>query len=87
MKIANDNLKEKVLYKFRSIAKDCSDPNKPDPKKLHYIERIFSHNELYFPSPVELNDPLECRPLFVSGCFNDAYSDPFRTPIPIHSGQ
>lgn len=71
MRIAKTYLKDKRLYKFRSIAKDCKDPSKPDPKKLHYIERIFSQNELYFPSPIELNDPLECRPLFICGCFND----------------
>jgi hypothetical protein len=69
--LARDNLKDKRIYKFRSIPKDSSDPTKQDPKKLHYIERIFTHNELYFPSPLELNDPLECRPLFVVGDLSD----------------
>jgi len=63
MNLAIENLKEKILYKFRCIEKNSSDPEKPNEKKLHYIERIFSHNELYFPNPVNLNDPLECRPL------------------------
>lgn len=71
MILANNVLEDKRLYKFRSIIKDSSDPKKPDPEKWHYIERIFMHYELYFPSPIELNDPLECRPLFVAGCFND----------------
>ena len=64
MILAREYIQTKQLYKFRSIPKDSSDPKKPDPKKLHsYIERIFLHNELYFPSPIELNDPLDCRPL------------------------
>jgi len=67
MILAKSHLEEKKLYKFRCIQKDSADATKPDPNKLHYIERIFSHNELYFPSPVELNDPLECRPLFTVG--------------------
>ncbi|MGC2691403.1 MAG: DUF2971 domain-containing protein [Desulfobaccales bacterium] len=68
---AIDYLKDKTLYKFRSIPKDSSDPTKPDHKKIHYIERIFTHNELYFPSPIDLNDPLECRPLFLVGDLSD----------------
>ena len=67
MILAKSHLEEKKLYRFRCIQKDSADATKPDPNKLHYIERIFSHNELYFPSPVELNDPLECRPLFTVG--------------------
>jgi hypothetical protein len=71
MILAIDYLQDKKIYKFRSIPKDSSDPTKPDPNKFHYIERIFTHNELYFPSPLELNDPLECRPLFVVGDLSD----------------
>jgi len=71
MILAREQLEEKRLYKFRFIPKDSSDPIKPDPNKLHYIERIFSHNELYFPSPIELNDPLECRPRFTVGDLSD----------------
>lgn len=73
MKFAKDVLEEKYLYKFRSIAKDSSDSTKPDEMKLSYIERIFTHNELYFPSPVNLNDPLECRPLIKVGDLSDKY--------------
>lgn len=71
MILAIDYLQDKKIYKFRSIPKDSSDPTKPDPNKIHYVERIFTHNELYFPSPLELNDPLECRPLFVVGDLSD----------------
>ena len=72
MILAREYIQTKQLYKFRSIPKDSSDPKKPDPKKLHsYIERIFLHNELYFPSPIELNDPLDCRPLLTVGDLAD----------------
>jgi len=67
MILAREYLEEKRLYKFRWIQKDSNDPTKPDENKLNYIKRIFSHNELYFPGPIELNDPLECRPLFTVG--------------------
>ena len=71
MYFAKDILEEKYLYKFREIAKEPSDQTKPDKKKLYYIERIFTHNELYFPSPIDLNDPLECRPLVTLGDISD----------------
>lgn len=71
MDLAKDILEEKYLYKFRSIAKDSSDQAKPDSEKIHYIERIFTHSELYFPSPIDLNDPLECRPLVTLGDLSD----------------
>ena len=71
MILAREYLQEKQLYKFRSIPKDSTDKTKPDSNKLHYIERIFTHNELYFPSPIELNDPLECRPLVTVGDLTD----------------
>ncbi len=41
------------IYKFRSF-----DPERPD-----RLARIFTHHELYFPKPAELNDPFECRPI------------------------
>lgn len=71
MKLAIDALEKKKLYKFRAIARDPNDPDKPDPNKLHYIERIFTHNELYFSSPVELNDPFESRPKITVRDFQD----------------
>ena len=78
MIFAKEHLEEKRLYKFRFIQKDSTDPTIPDPNKLHYIERIFSHNELYFPSPIDLNDPLECRPKFTVGDLSDQeYKDKY----------
>ncbi len=40
-----------VLYKYRAI----------DENNLHYTERIFTHNELYFPSKNAFNDPFDCK--------------------------
>ena len=78
MILAKEHLEEKILYKFRCIQKDSTDPTIPDPNKLHYIARIFSHNELFFPSPIELNDPLECRPKFTVGDLaNHEYKNKF----------
>jgi len=78
MIFANEQLEEKKLYKFRFIQKGTTDTTRPDPNKLHYIERIFSHNELYFPSPIELNDPLECRPNYTVGDLSDReYKDKY----------
>ncbi len=71
MILAREYLEEKRLYKFRWIQKDSNDPTQPDENKLNYIERIFSHNELHFPSPIALNDPLECRPLLTVGDLSD----------------
>lgn len=71
MNIAKETLKEKYLYKFRNIIKDSYEQTKPDEKKLSFIERIFTHNELYFPSPISLNDPLECRPYIKVGNLSD----------------
>lgn len=71
MELAKDILEEKYLYKFRNIPKESSDQDKPDKKIFHYIERIFTHNELYFPSPIALNDPLECRPIVTLGDLSD----------------
>jgi len=41
------------LYKFRALTQSS----------LAFVSRIFTHCELYLPSPPELNDPWECRPL------------------------
>ncbi len=71
MNTAKEILEEKYLYKFRHIVKDSSDHTKPDIKKLGFIKRIFTHNELYFPSPISLNDPLECRPYIQVGDLSD----------------
>jgi hypothetical protein len=40
------------LFKYKSLDKDS----------IEYTERVFTHNELYFPKPSELNDPFECKP-------------------------
>lgn len=52
--VARQALKQddRKLYKFRSFY-----PHNPE-----YISRIFTHHELYFPSPSQLNDPFECKP-------------------------
>lgn len=71
MASARTLLDSKRLYKFRYIKKDPSDPKIPDASKLRYIERIFTHYELHFPSPIDLNDPLECKPLFTIGDLSD----------------
>lgn len=47
----------KKLYKYRVFDKDDSD----------YVKRIFTHKELYIPSPSQLNDPFECKPRFIIG--------------------
>jgi len=70
-KLAKDYLEEKFLYKYRFIEKDNSNQSKPDNQKLKYIENIFTKNELFFPSPLMFNDPLECRPSFFVGDMSD----------------
>lgn len=40
------------LYKFRSTASN----------DWPYVERIFTHNELYFAKPSQFNDPFDCYP-------------------------
>lgn len=71
MNTARTTLENKFLYKFRNIKKDPNDPSKPDASKLDFIKRIFTHNELHFPAPLDLNDPLDCRPSFVVGDLTD----------------
>ncbi|NSL57033.1 DUF2971 domain-containing protein [Uliginosibacterium aquaticum] len=45
------------LYRYRSL--DSLDPVTKEP----IVQRIILHGEHYFPSPRQLNDPFECRPL------------------------
>jgi len=54
MELAINSLDEKKLYKFRSI----------DRIYRCRTSRIFTHNELYFASPSQLNDPWESQPQF-----------------------
>lgn len=46
-------LRQEFLYKYREF------DNKN--KNMEWIQRIFTHNELYFPSPQQFNDPFDCR--------------------------
>jgi len=41
-----------ALYKYRDFSGDNS----------KYVERIFTHNEVYFSKPIDFNDPFDCRP-------------------------
>jgi hypothetical protein len=43
-----------VLYKYRDLSG----------KDVKYVERIFTHNEVYFSKPLNFNDPFDCRPKF-----------------------
>ena len=61
MELAIDTLPEKRLYRFRSI----------DHERLERSSRIFTHNELYFASPTQLNDPWEAKPHIVIGDLSD----------------
>lgn len=52
----NDKLLKEVLpykceflYKYRKM-------------KSKNLDRTFTHNEIYFPSPLSFNDPFDCRP-------------------------
>ena len=57
LELAFDTLPEKRLYRFRSL----------DQERLERSSRIFTHNELYFASPTQLNDPWESKPHIVVG--------------------
>ncbi len=57
LELAIDTLPEKRLYRFRSI----------DHERLERSSRIFTHSELYFASPTQLNDPWEAKPHIVIG--------------------
>ncbi len=61
MELAIDTLPEKRLYRFRSV----------DHERLERSSRIFTHDELYFASPTQLNDPWEAKPHIVVGDLSD----------------
>jgi len=42
------------LYKYRDLYQD----------RLKYVERIFTHQEVYFSRPLDFNDPFDCLPKF-----------------------
>ena len=44
------------LYKYRSLSSN---------EELERVGRIFTAHEVYFAAPDTLNDPLDCRPLFI----------------------
>lgn len=41
------------LYKYRSLSG----------RSAEFVERLLLHNELYFPRPLEFNDPFDCYPV------------------------
>ena len=43
-----------ILYKYRDLRED----------NIKYVERIFTHQELYFSKPLDFNDPFDCQPKF-----------------------
>jgi len=71
MNTARTVLENKLLYKFRHIKKDPKEPSKADVSSLNFIQRIFTHHELHLPCPLDLNDPLDCRPSFAVGDLSD----------------
>lgn len=46
----------KELYKFRSLANDT---------ELSRLEEILVDNLIYWPSPVQFNDPFDCFPSYL----------------------
>lgn len=48
---ANEVSEPEFLYKYRAL----------NSQNQKWIERLFTHNELYFPSPAQFNDPFDCR--------------------------
>lgn len=70
MELAINILGEKRLYRFRSI----------DHNKLEQTSRIFTHSELYFASPTQLNDPWESKPhIFVGDLSEPGYKNKYIT--------
>lgn len=67
----SSELADKCLYKYRSMPRLNRDPRKYDEHALSYVRDIFLKQELYFPSPIDLNDPHECRPFFQVADFDD----------------
>jgi hypothetical protein len=49
------------LYRYLRFYRRGSQLTDWEDKRL---KRIFTHNELYFVSPLKLNDPFDCNPLF-----------------------
>lgn len=49
-----------LLYRYRPLPDD-SLPAEEYNKLLEREKRIFTHRELYFPSPAKFNDPFDCR--------------------------
>ncbi len=50
----NEEYDVDVLYKYRDISG----------KNAKYVERIFTHGEVYLSKPLDFNDPFDCRPKF-----------------------
>jgi hypothetical protein len=46
----------KKLYKYRSMASE---------QEIDWLEEVFRDRKIYFPSPIQLNDPFECRPQII----------------------
>ena len=70
IELAIYTLPEKRLYRFRSV----------DHERLERSSRIFTHSELYFASPMQLNDPWESKPHIVVGDLSaPAYREKFVT--------
>lgn len=57
IELAINTLPDRRLYRFRSVNRE----------RLERSSRIFTHNELYFASPVQLNDPWESKPHIAIG--------------------
>lgn len=53
------------LYKYRSLAGPSA----------AFVERIFTHNELYFPKPSEFNDPFDCSPTATLDATDEQFAD------------
>lgn len=52
------------LYKYGCIEDQI-------PEKLERAEHVFSSDQLWFSSPVSMNDPFECQPKFVFSATDD----------------
>ncbi|OQY01441.1 MAG: hypothetical protein B6I26_03690 [Desulfobacteraceae bacterium 4572_130] len=57
-----------ILYKYRDL-------DEKDEEKMQYVERIFSHNELYFSNILDFNDPFDCKPHFSSESTDKEFKD------------
>lgn len=55
----------KYLYKYRSLSGDSS----------RYVERILLHDELYFPRPIQFNDPFDCCPVLSLQATDKEFAD------------